>query len=206
VIPTYNFTPLMNVQFQFSYIYNVVHGSSFSGIHYLSPSFNHMSRTFGFTRIYYAFKITDNWQFDSRDSDQTKAGISHYFFFFNNKGRLNLAYNFSRDNTRGLSFERNSNNFKTALKTPLFYGIDLNANGNIAVRRYGARLSDDGLNPRRDISKFYSVGLSKVLTQGTGWLKTLTMYADYRYALNSTDLKVHEYKSKSGRVGLRALF
>ena len=206
VIPTYKITPLMNIQFQYSYIYNIVNGSSFSGIHYLSPSFNHMSQTFGFTRIYYTLKLTNNLQFVSRDNVQNTAGISHYFFFLKNKGRLNLAYNFTHDNTRGQAFERRLHGFKAALKSPLIYGINFDASTNISIRDYKSRLADDGVNARRDVYQLFSVGLSKVLTREVGWLERLTMYVDYRHTLNSTNLNVHEYKTNRTRMGLRGLF
>jgi len=206
VTPTYKFTPLMNVQFQYSYIYNIVDGNSFSGIHYLSPSFNHMSRKFGFTRIHYTFKNTNNWKFDTRDNDQNGAGISHYFFFFKQEGRLNLAYDYTHDNTQGRAFKRNSHDFKVALKTPLIYEIDLDADADFSIRDYKERVADNGVSTRRDVQQVFSIDISRVLAQRVGCLKRLTAEAGYRHTFNSTNLDINEYRSNRARVGLRALF
>jgi len=122
--PRYKFTPLMNMELNYKYIYNIVDGDDFSGIHYVEPSFNYMNKTLGLTRLFYTYKYTDNWLIDLRDNVQHSVGIKQYIFFSNFTKRISVGYKYSRDNSEGSSFDRDIHIVEVRGKTPLFYGID----------------------------------------------------------------------------------
>lgn len=204
--PTYKFTPLINAQIIYSYIWNIVDGSNFSGIHFVSPNFYYMHKKFGLSRIYFTFRSTDNWRFDSRDSIQNSAGINHFFFFLKNKGRIKFAYEFTNDNTEGPAFDRNLHNLSLKGKSPLFFGIDFDAEAKFSLRNYDSRKEDNGVDERKDVQQRYSVQLSKVLYKELGILEKLTFYSKYRHIFNKTNLEIREYKSNRVDVGLRAVF
>ena len=204
--PTYKFTPLINAQIIYSYIWNRVDGRNFSGIHFVSPNFYYMHKKFGLSRIYFTFRTTNNWKFDSRDSIHNSAGINHFFFFFNHKGRIKLAYEFTNDNTEGPAFDRNLHNLSLDWKSPLFYGIDLDAKAKFSLRNYDSRKADNLVDEREDSQQRYSVQLSKVLYKELGIFEKLTFYSKYRHIFNLSNLGIREYKSNRVDVGLKALF
>ncbi len=204
--PTYKFTPLMNAQLMYSYIWNIVDGDNFSGIHFVSPNFYYMHEKFGLTRLYYTYKYTDNWKYNTRDTSQNSFGINQFFFLFNNKGRVTVGYEYSSDNAQGSAFDRNLHNLSLRAKTPLIYGIDLDADGKYSIRSYGTRVADNGTDKRRDDQQRYSVKLSKVLSKKLWTLENITAYSKYRHVRNSTNLDVREYRSNRVDVGLRAQF
>lgn len=204
--PTYKFTPLINAQIIYSYIYNIVDGDNFSGTHFISPNFYYMHKKFGLSRIYFTFRSTDNWKFDSRDSSQYSAGINHFLFFFNYKGRIKFGYDFTKDDTTGSAFDRDLHNFSVKGKSPLFFGIDLDAEAKVSLRNYDSRKEDNGIDERKDTQQRYSVKLSKVLFKELGILEKLTFYSKYRHTFNKTNLEIREYKSNRVDVGLRAVF
>ncbi|MEE9190288.1 MAG: hypothetical protein V3U16_05915, partial [Candidatus Neomarinimicrobiota bacterium] len=197
---------LINAQLMYSYIWNIVDGDNFSGVHFISPNFYYMHKKFGLTRVYYTYKSTNNWQFDSRDTGQHSAGINQFFFLAKQKGRIKLAYEFAEDNAVGSAFDRNIHNFSLKAKTPLFFGIDLDAEGKYSIRSYDTRLADNAVDERQDDQQRYTVKLSRVLYKELGILEKLTFYTKYRHTLNKTNLDIREYKSNRVDVGLRGIF
>lgn len=204
--PTYKFTPLINAQLMYKYIWNIVDGSNFSGIQFISPNFYYMHKKFGLTRVYYTYKSTNNWQFDSRDTGQHSAGINQFFFFSKRKGRIKLAYEYTTDDAKGSAFDRNLHNFSLKLKTPLFFGIDLDAEGKYSNRSYDTRVADNLVDKRQDDQQRYTAKLSKVLYKNLGFLEKLTFYGKYRHTRNKSNLDIREYKSNRYDFGLTARF
>ena len=204
--PTYKFTPLMNAQLMYSYIWNIVDGSNFSGVHFISPNFYYMHEKFGLTRVYYTYKSTNNWQYDSRDTGQHSVGINQFFFLAKQKGRIKLAYEFAEDNAAGSAFDRNIHNFSLKAKTPLFWEINLDAEAKYSIRSYDTRVADNAVDKRRDDQQRYTAKLSRVLYKNLGILEKLTFYGKYRHTYNNTNLNVREYKSNRFDFGLRAIF
>ena len=204
--PTYKFTPLMNAQLMYSYIWNIVDGSNFSGVHFISPNFYYMHKKFGLTRVYYTYKSTDNWQFDTRDTGQHSVGINQFFFFSKQKGRIKLAYEYTTDDAKGSAFDRDLHNISLRVKSPLFYGINLDAEGKYSIRSYDTRVADNAVDKRRDNQQRYTVKLTRVLYKNLGFLEKLTFYGKYRHTYNKTNLNVREYKSNRFDFGLRGRF
>ena len=201
----YKFTPLLNFMLDYKFIYNIVDGDNFSGIQYLSPSFNHMSKKFGMTRVFYIFKSTDNWQNDLRDNDQHQVGIKHYFFFADFTRRIMLGYKYTTDDTTGDSFDRDLHTVQLKGQTPLFYGIELDAEVEFTFREYVSRLGTDG-SLRDDTQHKFSVKFSKVLLEKFGALQNLTAKVGYRYLFNDSSLLIRDFRSNKAYVGLDARF
>lgn len=204
--PTYKFNPSMNVQLMYSYIWNIVDGSNFSGVHFVSPNFYYMHEKFGLTRIYYTYKDTDNWDFDSRDTSHNAVGMNHFFFFSDYKGRVTFAYEYSNDNSDGPAFDRDLNDFSLKVKTPLLYEIVLDAECKYSVRSYETRLADDGVEKRKDYQQRYAINLSRVLIEKVGVLERLTFYGKFRHTFNRSNLDIREYASDRFDFGFRGTF
>ena len=206
VSPTYKISPLMNVNLQYSYIYNHLNLKPLSGIHYISPSFNHMSKDFGFTRLAYTYKSTNNLQYNSRDNEQHSAGIDHYYFFNNFKSHLKGSYKYTKDNTKGTAYKRKIHDVGVKLKMPLFYDIDLDAKVDLSFRKYDKRVSTSGDRLRSDYRKRYTINLSKVIMKNEGYVKKLSVVGRYQHTNNMTNLDVNEYSANLYQIGLQGEF
>ncbi len=202
---TYKFAPLFNFSMDYNFIYNIVDGDDFSGVHYVSPSFNHMHKTFGLTRVFYTFKSTDNWQSDLRDNIQHSVGIQHHFFFSDFTRRITLRYKYTADDSNGASFDRNLHTAEIRGKTPLFYDIEMDLHIEIAFREYLTRLGTNG-SLRDDTRHKLHVKFTKVLLSNLGILRNLTAKVGYRYLYNESNLLVRDYRSNKGYVGFDARF
>ena len=203
--PTYKITPLMNVQLDYKYIYNIVDGRNFSGIHYVSPSFNYMHATLGMTRLFYTYKNTDNWRTDARDTNQHTVGFKQYVFFANYTRRISFGYKYAVDNAVADAFDRDLHTLGLNGRTPLFFGISLEVDAQFTFRKYDTRLATDGTT-RDDVQRRVYVNLSKVLLKNFGFMDNLTAKAKYRYVFNESDLLLREYRSNRVDVGLEARF
>ena len=201
----YKFAPLVNITLDYNFIYNIVDGDNFSGIHYISPSFNYMNKTFGLTRIFYTFKSTDNWQSDLRDNSAYATGIKHYFFFSDFTRRIHIGYKYTSDDTFSTFFDRNNHTAEIRGQTPLFYGIEMDLEVEISFRKYVRRLGTDG-SLRNDTQEKYSVEFRKVLLDKLGPMEELQIKVGYRYQVNDSNLLFRDFDSNKGFVGLDARF
>lgn len=205
ISPTYKITPLMNIMFDYKYIYNIVDRENFSGIHYVGPSFNYMHPTFGMTRLFYTYKNTDNWRTNARDNIQHEVGFKQYVFFSNYTRRITFGYKYGTDNTVSDAYDRILHTLELNGRTPLFYGIDLEVNAKATYREYDSRIATDGTR-RDDIQHAVYVNLSKVLLRRLAFMENLTAKVKYRYVYNESDLLLREYRSNRVDVGLEARF
>ena len=99
--PKYKFNESMFVDMQYFYMWNIAGGNSFSGVNYINPSFNHLHKTFGLTRVHYFYKNTDNFQNQARDGDQHGGGITHIYLIPNSKNYVGVGYQVSDEDTDG---------------------------------------------------------------------------------------------------------
>jgi len=201
----YKFTKLFNFSLDYNYIYNIVDGDNFSGIHYISPSINYMNKTLGLTRVFYTYKSTDNWVNDQRDNEAHAMGLKHYFFFSNFTRRISVGYKYTTDNTDGPLFDRYFHTVEVRGQTPLFYGILMDLQIDYAFREYDNWVATDG-NLRDDTRQRIYVKFSKVLLRKLGILQNLTANMGYRYMYNDSNLLVREFRTNKGFVGLEARF
>jgi hypothetical protein len=205
ILPRYKFTPLMNIDFRYSYIYNINDGESFSGSHFLGPSFNHMHKKLGMTRAYYYLKLGNNFINNDRDKTQHIAGIAHYLFFSKFKRRVAFTYQYTKDDTDGSNFDRDINLFKLNIRSPLLFGLILRGGGSYSIRDYDTFLSDNANETRQDYRQRYSVSLSKVLFDRDAFGR-LILEGKYRHIFNQTNLNFREYTSNRFDVGLKGKF
>jgi len=200
--PRYKFTKLMNVELTYKYIYNIVDGENFSGIHYFEPSFNYMNKKFGLTRLFYTYKYSDNWLNDLRDNDQHSLGITQYSNFTK---RISVGYKYSNDNSIGSSFDRDIHIISVRGKMPLFYGIDMDAVAQFSFRNYDHRIATNG-DLRDDTQNKAFVTFSKVVLEKFGFLQKLTAKFKYRYIFNESNLLIREYRTNRYDAVLEARF
>lgn len=207
--PTYKITPLMHLVFDYKYIWNIVDRSNYSGIHYLSPSFNYMHKTFGLTRIFFTSKIDDNWQNEARDHSQYIIGMTQYYPIPNIKGaRISVGYKFiayNSDSNPGGKFDRDAHEVEIKAKMPLYWDVKMDAGLKISQRDYDTGLARTNVL-REDTQQKYSVGLSKVLVKDWGHMQNLTLHGKYRHLFNNSNLRVRAYKSNLFELGFKAAF
>ena len=205
---TRKINPLTNFQLDYKYIYNIVDRDDFSGIHYVNPAFNHMHAKYGLTRIDYLYKYTDNWKFDSRDTTQNSIGLTQYVFFSNFKRRVSLGYRFAKDDATGfLAFSRKIHDFKFSIKSPIAYGVNLNAKTKFSIRDYTNRPTEvGGVAGRNDYVQNYSIKLDKSLLKHWKCLNDLVAEASYRHNFNNSNELVRNHKNNIFKLGLTAKF
>lgn len=207
--PTYKITPLMQLNFDYKYIWNIVDKSNYSGIHYLSPSFNYMHKTFGLTRIFFVSKIDDNWQNEARDHSEFTVGATQYYPIPQIKNaRISFGYKFityNSDDGLGRKFNRTAHEGEIKAKTPLFWDIKMDAGLKLSQRGYDSGLARTGVL-RDDTQQKYSVALSRVLAKDWIYLQNLTLHGKYRHLFNHSNLRVRDYKSNLFELGLKATF
>ena len=204
--PRYKIAPLMNLELNYKYIYNIVDSDDFSGIHYVEPSFNYMNKRFGLTRLFYTFKYSDNWLSDLRDTTQHAIGIQQYFFFSNFTKRISVGYKFATDNSNGSFFDRDMHIIEVSGKTPLYYGIEMEAQGQFTFRMYEARLATSGTELRDDAQNRAFVSFSKTILERLGFLQNLTAKLQYRYIFNNSNLFLREFRTNRYDAVLEARF
>jgi hypothetical protein len=161
--PRYKITPLMNLELNYKYIYNIVDSDDFSGIHYVEPSFNYMNKKFGLTRLFYTYKYSDNWLSDLRDTTQHALGLKQYFFFSNYTKQISIGYKFATENSNGIFFDRDMHILEVNGKTPLIYGIEMQAQGQFTFRMYESRQATSGTELRDDTQNRAFVSFSKTI-------------------------------------------
>jgi len=203
---TYKLKPLLSFNIRYNYIWTNVDGSGFSGSHYISPSLSYMHKTFGLSRIDYTFKRTENWRTRSRDNSQNSFGITQYMFFSKYTRRISLGYRFTNDDTTGSAFQRNIHTLTYGVKTPLAWGVNLNAKGNYSSRDYNSRLVVGSGNERNDDQQIYSVRLDKVLAKKMGWAQDITFAGQYRYLFANSNDRLRNYKCNRFDIGISARF
>ena len=205
--PRYKIAPLINFELNYKYIYNIVDGDDFSGIHYIEPSFNDMNKKFGLTRLFYSYKYSDNWLSDLRDTTQHTLGIKHYFFFSNFTKRISLGYKYSTDNSTGIFFDRDMNILEISGTTPLFHGIVMDVDGQITIREYESRLATIGTAIKRnDTQNRAFVRFSKIIREKLGFLQKLTAKLQYRHTFNNSNFFLREFSSNRYDAVLEARF
>jgi hypothetical protein len=215
ITPRFKLNPLMNIDMSYRYIWNINDGDSFSGVHYFGPTFNHMHKDFGFTRVFYTYKIVDNFINNDRDTLQNSAGITHIFFFSNFTRRLGLEYKYVDDNAQSNNFDRKLHIVSAKGRTPLLFKTTLDVEAGLTYRDYAGFTNDNG-EKRKDLEQFYSATVRKVLFGKQGIIQKMdskktiidevAVEAGYRYNFNVTNVDFREYKSNLFTVGLRGGF
>ncbi|MGV7222109.1 MAG: hypothetical protein ACQ9MH_11325 [Nitrospinales bacterium] len=205
--PRYKIAPLMNLEMSYKYIYNIVNGDNFSGIHYFEPSFNYMNKNTGLTRLFYTYKYSDNWLSDTRDTSQHSLGIKQYFFFSNFTKRISLGYKYAIDNSTGIFFDRDMHILEISGTTPLFYGIVMDIDGQFTFREYESRLATLGTEIRRnDTQNRAFVSFSKIIRKKLGFLQKLTAKLQYRHTFNNSNFFLREFRTNRVDAVLEARF
>jgi hypothetical protein len=204
--PRFKIAPLMNLELNYKYIYNIVDGNNFSGIHYVEPSFNYMHKKFGLTRLFYTYKYSDNWLSDLRDTTQHALGIKQYFFFSNFTKRISIGYKFATDNSNGIFFDRDMHILEVSGKTPLIYGIEMTADAQFNFRTYKSRLATSGTEFRDDTQNRAFISFSKTILEKLGFLQNLTAKLQYRYIFNDSNFFLREFSTNRYDAVLEARF
>lgn len=204
--PRFKIAPLMNLELNYKYIYNIVDGDNFSGIHYVEPSFNYMHRKFGLTRLFYSYKYSDNWLSDVRDTTQHSLGVKQYFFFSNYTKRISVGYKYATDNSNGVFFDRDMHILEVRGQTPLFYGIEMDAEAQFTFRSYESRLATSGTEFRDDTQNRVFVSFSKILLEKLGFMQNLTAKLKYRHIYNNSNFFLREFRTNRYDAILEARF
>ncbi len=202
---TYKLSRMADIQVDYKYVYNLVDNESFSGFHFINPSFNYFHDKFGFTRIDAWFKEISNINNRTRDGDQWSAGFTHYFLFSNYTRRISVGYRFSQDDTTGSAFDRDIHDFTVRGLTPLYWGVLLDAKAKLSVREYDEFIVTDG-SLRDDDQQIYSAALSKVLVKKAWVFHDVTASAKYTHLFNKSNLATRTYRSNRYTVGFSTSF
>ncbi len=201
----YKISPLVNVQLMYKYIYNIVDGNDFSGINYIRPSFNYMHRTMGLTSLHFLYSDTNNWLTSLRNTETTGVGVAQYFFFSNYTRRLTVGYQYRDDDAKGKNFDRETHAVNVGIKTPLFYGINLNADARYTQKDWATRLAID-TRLREDNEQRYSLALDKVLIAKMGYLQNLVLEGKYNYTYNRSNEDAVFAVNNHFELGIKAAF
>jgi|GEM_PF-5857377 len=205
VTAKYKITPLVNFQLMYKYIYNIVNRNDFSGINYIRPTFNYMHKKFGLTSVHFLYSDTNNWVTRLRNTDTSGFGIAQYVFFSNYKRRVSLSYQYRDDDANGRNFDRDTHQIKLGLRTPLFFGINLDASGAYTQKEWDTRLAIDN-RLREDNNQQYTVGLDKVLISKWGYLQNLVANGKYVYTYNRSNEDAVFTVNNHFEFGIRAAF
>jgi len=205
---TFKLNPLVNITLDYKYIYNNVSGQDFSGIHYISPAFNYMNKTFGLTRLAYTYMYINNWTTDLRDINSSGFSLDQYYFFSNFKRRINIGYKWvNEDAETNNIFDKNKHVGKAGFKTPLVWGINFSADASFAVSDYNSRLIEaGGARKRSDWEQRYSGSIDKELISKWGYLQNLVVHAKYEYYRSISMSSVRNFDNNHFEVGFDASF
>ncbi|QPJ64304.1 MAG: DUF560 domain-containing protein [Candidatus Nitrohelix vancouverensis] len=204
---TYKINALVNIQLMYKYIYNIVDGDDFSGIHYIRPSFNYMHKKWGLTSIHALYSDANNWSTSLRNTETTGAGIAQYYFFDNFKRRVDLGVKWAQDEAKSSVFDRDVYTVKAGLKTPLYYGVNLTAGAQYARKEYQARKLEAGGNrDREDDEQKYTATLDKTLVTKWGYLQNLVLEGKYQHTYNRSNEFASFYRNNHFELGLKAAF
>ena len=100
-------------------------GKQFATDHRLTPNITLREGAVGHTTAYYEFEALDITGIpvlvpaQNRSGTINSVGVTQAFYLMNGAGRLFLGYRYDRANTRGLDFDRETNQLDARLEIPL---------------------------------------------------------------------------------------
>ncbi|QPJ62945.1 MAG: DUF560 domain-containing protein [Candidatus Nitronauta litoralis] len=203
--PVYNISPLANITFQYFYFHNINDGNSFSGVNYISPSFNHFSKKFGVTRLYLKYKSTDNFVNQGRDADSYGVGFKHIYLFSNYQNNVGIGYEYSNDDTAG-NFDRDIHTVTVSSKVSLPLDVVMNTSYRYSNRDYRTFLATTAPNTREDFFHTFRANFQKVFLKNFGIIEKVLGNVKYTYNFNDSNTEFREYQNHRVDVGLDVRF
>ena len=205
VKPVYNITPLSNITLQYFYFHNINDGNSFSGINFVSPSFNHFSKKFGVTRIFMKYKNTDNFVNQGRDADSYGVGFKHIYLFSNYQNNVGIGYEYTNEDTAG-NFDRDIHTLSVSSKVSLPLDVVMNAAYYYSNRDYRTFLATTVTNTREDYYHTFRSNFQKELLRNFGFVEKVLGNVKYTYHFNDSNTEFREYQNHRVDVGLDIRF
>ncbi len=205
VKPVYNINPLTNITFQYFYFHNINDGNSFSGINYISPSFNHFSKKYGVTRIFMKYKNTDNFVNQGRDADSYGVGFRHIYLFSNYQNNIGFGYEYGNDDTAG-NFDRDIHTATVSSKVSLPLDVIMNTTYQYSNRDYRTFLATTATNTREDYYHTFRANFQKELLKNFGIIEKVLGKVKYTYHFNDSNTEFREYQNHRVDVGLDVRF
>lgn len=203
--PKYKFNENMFVDMQYFYMRNIAGGNDFSGVNYVNPSFNHLHKKFGLTRVHYFYKNTDNFVNQARDGDQHGGGITHIYLIPNSRHYIGAGYQISGEDTVG-RFDRTIHDFKVLGRVMLPMEIELNGEYKFSFREYDTFAATTVGAIRDDEQHNFRFRFRKVLWDTLGMLNKVTARIDFHHQNNESNFLVRDYHSNRFMGGLEARF
>jgi len=212
--PKYKFNERMFVDMQYFYMWNIAGGNSFSGVNYINPSFNHLHKKFGLTRVHYFYKNTDNFINQARDGEQHGGGITHIYLIPNSKHYVGVGYQVSDEDTQGSTlatgafrdFDRTIHDFKVLGRIQLPMEIMLNGEYKFSYREYDTFASSTAGTMRDDKQHNFRFRFRKVMWDKLGFLNKVTGRIDFHHQNNHSNLTFRDYTSNRFMGGVEARF
>ncbi len=205
VKPVYKITPLSNITVQYFYFHNVNDGNSFSGINFVSPSFNHFSKKFGVTRLYMKYKDTNNFINQGRDGDSYGVGFRHIYLFADYKNNIGVGYEYSSEDTAG-NFDRDIHTLTVSSKVSLPFDVDMNSSYQYSNRDYRTFLATTVTNTREDFFHTFRTKFQKELIKDWGFVEKVLGKVKYTYHYNDSSTEFREYQNHRVDLGLDIRF
>lgn len=205
VNPVYQVTDLISISLRSWFVYNIVNGHNFSTSFIFHPSFNHMHRKLGFTRIHYIYEHSDNIPNRARSKDRNTFGVHHTFFFSDWRHHFGFGYEFVNEEA-GRAFDRRLHVFTAKLKLELPYDLDLTTNYKFTERNYDNQLGSSGFTLREDDRDKVNVKLEWEGLGRVGVAELVRLKVEYAFTSHDSNLRVRDFTTNQVIVGVDAKF
>jgi len=191
-----------NFRLNYSYDYLLLDSHYFLQRHTLRPNLILQWSPRHLSVVQYTFQIKDFRETpvspeNDRDAQNHEAGIVHFLRFAEGKHYLKAGYFYEREVAKGSNWEYQADRFLAGFQFTFPKDIRLNGDYQYAPVRYknpNIFFTEEG--ERRDIDRMFMVTLSKDV------IKNLTIYLEYLYRRNSSNIALFDYEKNLYSVGV----
>ena len=136
---------------------------------------------------------------ENRDSNDYAVGGSWFYLFAENKGFLNLRYEFNKENTDGKNWEYHGNKFSAGFLYPVMEKLKLNIGLEAYLQKYEETHTAFD-KKRKDETYTFNTMLSYTIYED------IDIQAQYSHIKSNSNITVYDYDRNIVSIGIEARF
>ncbi|HBO83421.1 MAG TPA: hypothetical protein DD641_00190 [Deltaproteobacteria bacterium] len=203
LIPSYNFKD-SSISLLTSYNYTLV--DDFKYVHSVTvlPQYSFVINQNQFAQAFVRYQFKDFLKKainsdENRDSNDYAVGGSWFYLFAENKGFLNLRYEFNKENTDGKNWEYHGNKFSAGFLYPVMEKLKLNIGLEAYLQKYEETHTAFD-KKRKDETYTFNTMLSYSIYED------IDIQAQYSHIKSNSNITVYDYDRNIVSIGIEARF